>query len=68
MSKMSLNVGDPKENVRQSAHTASVGNERKADMSVVGPSGLGAAVGHLRDNHSKGVPHMPLHGMKPGRG
>lgn len=64
---MEMKVGNPQENVRQKPHTAGVGNETKADMSVVGPSGLGAAMGHLKDNHANGVKHMPLHGMKPGK-
>lgn len=69
MSKINTVVGDPKENVRQKAHTAGVGNERKADMSVVGPSGLGHAVKHLEKDLASGTPHMPLHGLRPsGRG
>ncbi len=67
MTKMTLNVADPKENVRQKPHTAGVGNETKADMSVVGPSGLGAAVAHLKSDHDGGNKHMPLHGMKARR-
>lgn len=67
MPSMKLNVADPKENVREKAHTAGVGNESKANMSVVGPSGLGAAMSHLKSNHSSGVPHQPLHGMKAGK-
>ncbi len=58
---------DPKANVRQAPHTASVGNETKADMKgagVVGDSSLSGAVGHLRDNHANGVKHEPLHGLK----
>jgi len=66
--EMKLNVGNPQENVRQKAHTAGVGNETKADMSVVGPSGLSAAMSHLKENHASGVKHMPLHGMRPGKG
>lgn len=61
-------MSDPKANVREKPHTAGVGNETKADMSVVGQSGLGAAVSHLKTNHASGVPHMPLHGMRPGKG
>ncbi len=64
---MEIKVGNPQDNTRQKPHTAGVGNETKADMSVVGPSGLGAAMSHLKQNHASGVPHMPLHGMKPGK-
>lgn len=67
MTKINTTVADPKENVRQKAHTAGVGNERTADMSVVGESSLGAGVRHLERDHASGSPHMPLHGLKPSR-
>lgn len=65
MSKINTTVADPKDNVRQKAHTADAGPERKADMSVVGDTSLRGATSHLYDNLEKGVPHMPLHGLKP---
>lgn len=69
MSRINTVVGDPKENIRQKPHTAGVGNETKADMSVVGDSSLGGAMGHLKRDHESGVPHMPMHGLRPsGRG
>ena len=70
MPKMSLNVADPKANVREAPHTAGVGNERKADMSVVGDNSLRGAMKHLADDHGPaGRPnHMPLHGLTPKRG
>ena len=68
MTKITTTVGDPKENVRQKPHTAGVGNERTADMSVVGESSLGAGVRHLESDHSRGSPHMPLHGLRPSWG
>lgn len=68
MTKINTTVADPKENVRQKAHTAGVGNERKADMSVVGESSLGGAVSHLERDLSSGSPHMPLHGLRPSKG
>lgn len=65
MTKIVTEVADPKENVRQKPHTAGVGNERKADMSVVGESSLGGAVKHLERDLDSGNPHMPLHGLRP---
>lgn len=59
---------NPKANVREKPHTAGVGNETKADMKgagVVGETGLGHAVKHLESDLSGGVPHMPLHGLRP---
>lgn len=65
---MELKDSNPQSNVRQApASPTGVGNERKADMSAVGPSGLGAAVSHLKDNHANGTKHDPLHGMKAGK-
>lgn len=64
MPKMTTMVADPKENVRQKPHTAGVGNEKKADMSVVGETSLSGAMGHLKENLESGVPHMPLHGLR----
>jgi len=68
MTKISTTVGDPKENVRQKPHTAGVGNERTADMSVVGDSSLRGGVSHLERDHASGNPHMPLHGLRPSKG
>jgi hypothetical protein len=68
MPKLVTEVANPKENVRQKPHTAGVGNETKADMKgagVVGDTSLGGAVGHLRSDLDGGVPHMPLHGLRP---
>ncbi len=65
---MEMKMSNPPANVREKPHTAGVGNETKADMSVVGKTGLGDAVSHLKSNHASGVPHMPLHGMKAGKG
>lgn len=67
MTKINSEVGNPRENVRQKPHTSGVGNERTADMSVVGESSLGAGVRHLESDHASGSPHMPLHGLKPSR-
>lgn len=69
MTKIVTTVADPKENVRQKPHTAGVGNERKADMSVVGDTSLRGAMGHIERDLASGNPHMPLHGLRPsGRG
>lgn len=82
MTKINTVVADPKENVRQKPHEPSVGNERKADMSVVGETSLGGAMKELAHQHpihhddlgphhhdESHVRHMPLHGMRPsGRG
>lgn len=65
MPKMTLNVADPKENVRQRPHTAGVGNETKADMSVVGTSSLKGAMAALEGDLKSGNAHMPLHGLRP---
>lgn len=65
MTKIVTTVADPKENVRQKPHTSGVGDERHADMSVVGESGLKAGVEHLERDLAEGSPHMPLHGLRP---
>jgi len=64
---------DPKENIREKPHTASVGNETKfkeseafgrSSGSIVGEASLRSAANHLRENHASGVKHMPLHGLR----
>jgi len=67
MTKISMDVGNPQENVRQKPHTAGVGNERTADMSVVGDSSLSGGVSALRSDHANGVPHQALHGLRPSK-
>ena len=69
MTKINTVVADPKSNVRQKPHTAGVGNETKADMSVVWDTSLKGAMGHIERDLASGNPHMPLHGLRPmGRG
>lgn len=68
MEKMTIPMANPQANVRQApASPAGVGNEKTADMSVVGKTGLGHAVEHLRSNLDSGVPHIPLHGLRAGK-
>lgn len=68
-------MSDPKLNIRErpaGGQSMPVGNERKADVaaaqgtrSVVGETSLKGGVKALMGDHSGGVPHMPLHGMRP---
>lgn len=43
---------DPKSNTREKPHTADVGNEKKADMSVVGDTSMSGAMKHLAKEHA----------------
>lgn len=65
MSKTMIPDSDPKRNIREKPHSAGVGNERKADMSVVGDTSLKGTMAALEGDLRSGNPHIPLHGLKP---